>query len=136
MTWLVCLSALWAPLLLIGAAFEVRTQRRLRQEGIRVQGKVVRHEQDPDSESRNVHFPIVAFTSADGQTHECRTSYSGTHDPPTGWGTRPDRSSTMRKGKARAGRSQLRESVGHRRSGLRHCKSLERRGPVHAAVFG
>jgi hypothetical protein len=74
----------WAPLLLIGAAFEVRTQRRLRQEGIRVQGKVVRHEQDPDSESRNVYFPIVAFASADGQTHECRTSYSGRRRFPIG----------------------------------------------------
>jgi hypothetical protein len=84
--WLLYVMLVAGPLVLVGAAVEARTQRRLRREGVRVEGTVVRHEVETDAstEGRSALFAIVAYPDAHGATHECRSVSSGTRNWPIG----------------------------------------------------
>ncbi|MEU4931972.1 DUF3592 domain-containing protein [Streptomyces yokosukanensis] len=79
---LLYLTGVAGPMFLMVAGLEVRNQRRLRREGSRTSGTVVRHEQDFTED--DAYYPVVAFTAADGQRYECRSAYSGRRHYPVG----------------------------------------------------
>ncbi|MFG2525797.1 DUF3592 domain-containing protein [Streptomyces sp. NPDC048527] len=83
---LLIVMLLLGPLLWVFAWREVRARRRLRYEGIRAVGIVVRHERKVSGTegTAHVYFPVVAFTDADGAPRECRSAYSGRRGWPVG----------------------------------------------------
>jgi hypothetical protein len=82
-TALLVIMLLSGPVLLLRAWHEVRVQRRLGRDGVRVTGTVVPHDRDT-ADDAGVYFPVVAFTDAAGQTRERRSAYSGTRRWPIG----------------------------------------------------
>jgi Protein of unknown function (DUF3592) len=58
--------------MLAGAWRETLMQSRLRREGVRAEGTVMRNERDPDLEGIRRTFPIVAYTDTAGDRRECR----------------------------------------------------------------
>lgn len=80
---LLIVMLLLGPLMWAFAWREVRAQRRLRHEGIRTTGIVVRHDHTGMDRER-VYVPVVAFTDADGVGRECRSTHSGRRGWPVG----------------------------------------------------
>ncbi|WP_157894793.1 DUF3592 domain-containing protein [Streptantibioticus cattleyicolor] len=65
------------------AVYEIALQCRLRREGVRVRGVVVRHTVSSTGETRSRHA-VVGFVDADGTSHEYRSALSGTGKLPVG----------------------------------------------------
>lgn len=82
----------WFLLLGVGLLFmvlmlgvdEIRLHRRLRREGVRLTGAVVRHQEERGSEDNTVYFAVVGFTDADGNQGEIQRTGSGTEKWPIG----------------------------------------------------
>jgi hypothetical protein len=81
--WLLVGMLVLGPLLWARAWYEVRVQARLRVEGIRTLGTVVRHDR-LYSDGSYSYFAVVAFTDAGGVRRECRSTYSGRRSWPIG----------------------------------------------------
>lgn len=62
---------------------ELFLQRRLQQEGVRVQGAVVRHVRRATS-GRGVRYAMVGFAHEDGASGEIKVTSSGTRQWPVG----------------------------------------------------
>ncbi|MFF4102780.1 DUF3592 domain-containing protein [Streptomyces sp. NPDC001903] len=80
--------SLLAGLTLLGfGTYEAVVQQRLRREGIRVRGLVVRHHTDgPRIDGGPVYFAVVEFVDAQGSRHTFQAKSSGVKGFPVGGG--------------------------------------------------
>ncbi|MFF9477981.1 DUF3592 domain-containing protein [Streptomyces sp. NPDC014733] len=78
--------SLMAGLVLVGfLVHETVNQRRLRRDGVHIEGWVVRHDVSSGGRgSGNVSTPVIGFVDAQGRAHEFRAHMSGVRGYPVG----------------------------------------------------
>ncbi|MEU7487056.1 DUF3592 domain-containing protein [Streptomyces sp. NPDC042319] len=84
MLWLAVLFLLMGPVVIGFGIREAALQRRLRHEGIRTEGLVVRHRRKSSSEGGHTTFAVVNFVDAQGGPHEFQAQSSGVKGLPVG----------------------------------------------------